>query len=66
MSEILHAAFSGELSPNQNIHSSIDPLAKAVSEIEEARNLLGTVTALMSLQTLSFQGRKKISNERLP
>lgn len=28
--------FSGELSPNQNIHSSIDPLPKAVGEIEEA------------------------------
>lgn len=34
ISEILHAAFSGELGPNQNIHSSTDPHAKAVSETE--------------------------------
>lgn len=42
ISEIIQAAFCGELSLNQNIPSSTDHLAKAVSQssrTEEARNL---------------------------
>lgn len=39
ISEIIQAAFGGELSLNQNIPSSIDHLAKVVSQSSRTRNL---------------------------